>query len=97
MAKCAANYGPLTPITFLERTAALYPERTSIIYGDLQWTWAQTFDRCRRLASKVSQLVDVGQTVSSLLFFFPFSQILHLGFHSSNQISLIVVRISKRL
>jgi len=66
MAKCAANYGPLTPITFLERTAALYPERTSIIYGDLQWTWAQTFDRCRRLASKISQLVDVGQTVSVL-------------------------------
>lgn len=66
MAKCAANYGPLTPITFLERTAALYPERTSIIYGDLQWTWAQTFDRCRRLASQVSQLVDVGQTVSVL-------------------------------
>lgn len=64
--KCAANYAPLTPLTFLERTAALYPDRTSIIYGELRWTWAQTMERCRRLASKILQLVSVGQTVSVL-------------------------------
>lgn len=63
MAKYAANYAPLTPIMFLERTAGLHPNRTSIIYGDLRFTWTQTMARCRRLASQISQLVSVGQTV----------------------------------
>lgn len=64
--KCAANYAPLTPILFLERSASVYPERTSIIYGDLRFTWKQTMERCRCLASKVAQLVSAGQTVSVL-------------------------------
>jgi hypothetical protein len=64
MPKYAANYAPLTPITFLERTAAVFGDRTSIIYGDLRFTWAQTMERCRRLASQVSQLVSIGQTVN---------------------------------
>lgn len=63
MPKYAANYVPLTPITFLERTAAVFGDRTSIIYGDLRFTWAQTMERCRRLASQISQLVSTGQTV----------------------------------
>lgn len=66
MAKYAANYAPLTPIMFLERTAGLHPNRTSIVYGELRFTWAQTMARCRRLASQISQLVSVGQTVSIL-------------------------------
>lgn len=65
--KCAANYAPLTPILFLERSASVYPERTSIIYGDLRFTWKQTMERCRCLASKVAQLVSAGQTVTDPL------------------------------
>lgn len=63
MPKYAANYAPFTPITYLERTSALYPDRTSIVYGDLRFTWAQTMARCRRLASQIARLVAAGQTV----------------------------------
>jgi fatty-acyl-CoA synthase len=46
-----ANYTPLTPLTFLERAAYVYPERPSVIYGSQRFTWRETYARCRRLAS----------------------------------------------
>lgn len=49
--KVAANYTPLTPLGFLERAAFVYGARTSVIYGDVHYTWAQTYERCRRMAS----------------------------------------------
>jgi acyl-CoA synthetase (AMP-forming)/AMP-acid ligase II len=50
--KVAANYAPLTPLGFLERAAFVYGARTSVIYGDsVRYTWAQTYERCRRMAS----------------------------------------------
>ncbi len=52
--KNAANYVPLSPLSFLERTAAVYPTRTSVIEGDRQYTWEQTRDRCHRLASALA-------------------------------------------
>lgn len=63
MPKCKANYGPLTPITYLVWAASVYGDRTSIIYGDIKFTWAQTLERCRRLACKISQLAAIGDTV----------------------------------
>ncbi|CAN5965952.1 unnamed protein product [Sphagnum jensenii] len=63
-AKCAANYTALTPLSFIERTASVYGERDAVIYGDIRFTWTQTFERCRRLASAVSKLAAVGDTVS---------------------------------
>ncbi len=62
-AKCAANYTALTPLSFIERTASVYGERDAVIYGDIRFTWTQTFERCRRLASAVSKLAAVGDTV----------------------------------
>lgn len=60
-----ANYAALTPISFLERTAAIYPNRIATIHGDTQRTWAQTYQRCLRLASALSKRgVGVGDTVS---------------------------------
>ncbi|XP_031474895.1 trans-cinnamate:CoA ligase, peroxisomal-like [Nymphaea colorata] len=56
LAKCPANYVPLTPTTFLQRAASVYAERTSIIYGGLSFTWKQTYERCRRLASSLRSL-----------------------------------------
>jgi len=47
----AANYAPLTPLTFLERAAYVYPDRLSVVHGDERYTWKQTYARCRRLAS----------------------------------------------
>ena len=63
MPKCEANHGPLTPITYLVWAASVYGDRTSIIYGDIKFTWAETLERCRRLACKISQLAAVGDTV----------------------------------
>ena len=60
-----ANYAALTPIGFLERSAAVYPERTSIVHGNRRHTWAETFARCRRLASSLAARgIGRGDTVS---------------------------------
>jgi fatty-acyl-CoA synthase len=60
-----ANYAALTPLGFLARTAGVYPERTSVIHGDIHYTWAQTYARCRRLASALAKRgVGKGDTVS---------------------------------
>ena len=53
--KTVANYTPLSPITFLTRTAFVHPQRTSIIHGERHWTWAETYIRCCRLASALSK------------------------------------------
>src|SRR6476620_4418130 len=50
-----ANYTPLTPLTFLERAAYVYPERTSVIHGTQRFTWRETYARCRRLASALAK------------------------------------------
>ncbi|GAU12440.1 hypothetical protein TSUD_229740 [Trifolium subterraneum] len=54
--QCTANYVPLTPISFLERSAIVYRDNISIIYNDVTFTWSQTHQRCIRLASSISQL-----------------------------------------
>ena len=53
--KNAANYSPLSPMTFIERAASVYPERTAQIYGDIRYSWAETYSRCRRFASALQQ------------------------------------------
>ena len=60
-----ANYAPLSPISFLKRTAAVFPGRVAIIHGDLRQTWGETASRCRRLASALERAgVARGQTVA---------------------------------
>ena len=61
----AANFAPLTPLSFLQRCATVYPERTSIIHGEKTFTWSQTYARCRRLASALARIgIGKGDTVS---------------------------------
>ncbi|KAL6660263.1 hypothetical protein ACP70R_002385 [Stipagrostis hirtigluma subsp. patula] len=43
---CAANYVPLTPVSFLERAALVYGERTAVVSGDKRYTWRETRERC---------------------------------------------------
>lgn len=63
-----ANYQPLTPLTFLERAAAVFPERSAIIYGDLHINYADFYRRCRQLASALqSRGIGRGDTVSVML------------------------------
>jgi fatty-acyl-CoA synthase len=62
-----ANYTPLSPLSFLKRSARVYPNYTSIVHGDRRYTWAQTHERCRRLGSALSaQGIGRGDTVSVL-------------------------------
>ena len=50
-----ANYAPLTPLTFLERAAYVYPDRLSVVHGTERYTWRETYARCRRLASALAR------------------------------------------
>ncbi len=62
-----ANYTPLSPITFLTRTAFVHPQRTSVIHGNRHWTWDETYKRCCKLASALSKRgIGKGDTVSIL-------------------------------
>jgi fatty-acyl-CoA synthase len=66
--KNAANYAPLTPLSFLERAAYVYPDRTSVIHGAERYTWAETYARCRRLASALAKRgIGAGDTVAAML------------------------------
>ncbi|KAK1653333.1 hypothetical protein QYE76_071138 [Lolium multiflorum] len=51
--KRPANYVPLSPVTFLPRANAVYGDRTSVVYSRVRFTWRQTHERCRRLASSL--------------------------------------------
>ncbi|HEX3989865.1 MAG TPA: AMP-binding protein, partial [Acetobacteraceae bacterium] len=68
LAKNQANFAPLTPLTFLERAAYVYPDRLSVVHGTQSFTWAQTYARCRRLASALTRIgVGKNDTVSVML------------------------------
>ena len=63
-----ANYQPLTPLSFLERAADVFPEFTAIIHGNLQRSYAEFYLRSKKLASALSQKgMTRGSTVSTLL------------------------------
>ena len=63
-----ANYVPLSPLSFIERSAYVYPDRISVIQGSRRYTWAETYARCRRLASALSRLgIGKNDTVAIML------------------------------
>lgn len=65
--KIQANYTALTPLWFLDRAAAVHPTRKSLIHGSLEYTWRQTYERCRRLASALAdRSIGPGSTVIAL-------------------------------
>ncbi|MEO0368903.1 MAG: acyl-CoA synthetase [Pseudomonadota bacterium] len=63
-----ANYQPLTPLTFLERAASVFPHHTAIIHGGSRLSYEQFYRRCRQLASaQAAQGIGRGDTVSVML------------------------------
>ncbi|MDC5350348.1 acyl-CoA synthetase [Acinetobacter baumannii] len=63
-----ANFVALSPLRYLERAAYIYPDQASIIHGNRQISWKQTYQRCRQFASQLQQLGIVkNDTVSVLL------------------------------
>ncbi len=60
-----ANYAPLSPLSFLPRAAAVFPERTAVVHGSQRRTWAEAYERCRRLASALAKRgLGKGDTVA---------------------------------
>ena len=60
-----ANFVPLSPLSFIERTAKVYPDRLSVIHGKRRYTWSQTYARTRQLASALKKLgIGKGDTVA---------------------------------
>jgi fatty-acyl-CoA synthase len=51
----SANYTPLSPLSFLPRAAAVYPEHPAVVHGPERTTWAEAYRRCRRLASALAR------------------------------------------
>src|SRR6187401_2643095 len=63
-----ANYQPLTPLGFLERAAAVFPNHTAIIHGTLRRSYREFYARARRLGSALAKRgIGRGDTVSALL------------------------------
>jgi fatty-acyl-CoA synthase len=78
--KNCANYVPLSPLSFLARSAAVYPNHTSAVYEGRSFTWAQTFDRCRRFASFLARRgIGRGDTVAAMLPNIPAMNELHFA------------------
>src|SRR5262245_47213564 len=60
-----ANYAPLTPLQFIERSASVYPDDVALIHGQRRQSWAETYQRCRRLASALEKVgIGLGDTVA---------------------------------
>ncbi|SIO44590.1 fatty-acyl-CoA synthase [Rhodovulum sp. ES.010] len=78
--KCAANYVPLTPLSFLHRAAQIWPEREAVVYGARRFTYAQYRDRVTRLASALAAMgVKPGDVVATLLPNVPAHAEAHFG------------------
>ena len=64
----AANFQPLTPLSFLARAAEVYPDQTAIIHGARSWTYREFYARARRLASALAKRgIKRGDTVAVVL------------------------------
>lgn len=63
-----ANFAPMSPLSFLERTAEVYPRRLAVVHGALRQDWATTYRRCRQLASALNRAgISKNDTVAVML------------------------------
>ena len=64
----SANHVAISPISFIERTALVFPNKPAIVHGALRQTWLETFTRCRQLASALQKAgIQAGDTVAVML------------------------------
>jgi len=78
--KNSANFTPLSPLTFIERAASVYPKHTALVYGNIRRNWSETYARCRRLASALSKRgIQNGDTVAVMLPNIPAMYEVHFG------------------
>jgi fatty-acyl-CoA synthase len=75
-----ANFVALSPLSFLRKAAAVYPNRPAVIHGQLRRTWAELYSRCRRLASALGQAgIGKNDTVAAMLANTPEMIEMHFG------------------
>ena len=78
--KNPANYTPLSPLSFLPKAAAVYPDRLAVIHGKRHYSWAALYLRARRLASALQKRgVRKGDTVAAMLANTPEMVEMHFG------------------
>ncbi|WP_417724639.1 AMP-binding protein [Salipiger sp.] len=78
--KCAANYTPLTPLSFLRRARQVYPDHPAVIYGPHRKTYAEYFERVSRLASALVRIgIRPGDVVATILPNIPAQAEAHFG------------------
>ncbi|KAB1213867.1 Acetate/butyrate--CoA ligase AAE7, peroxisomal [Morella rubra] len=78
--KNAANYTALTPLWFLDRAALVHPARASVVHGARRYTWRDTYERCRRLASALTNhSIGLGKTVAIIAPNTPATYEAHFG------------------
>ena len=66
--KTVANHVPLSPLTFIERSASIYPDYPAVVHGSTRRSWSETWSRCRQLASALEKRgIQPGQTVAAML------------------------------
>ena len=83
----AANHVPLTPLSFIRRTAAVFPDRPAYVHGALSRTWSEYFARCRRLCSALQRRGYVkGDTVSIMCSNIPAFLEAHYGVPASGAV-----------
>jgi fatty-acyl-CoA synthase len=63
-----ANHVPLSPLSFIERAAEVYPERLAVVHGELRRNWSELYQRCRQLACALNNHgIGRGDTVAVML------------------------------
>jgi len=63
--KNSANFVPLSPLSFISRVKDIYPNYESLVYGNRNYTWFQTYNRCTKFASALTKKgISKGNTVS---------------------------------
>ena len=87
--KNPANHAPLTPLSFIERAAYVYPKRISVVHGARRYTWEETYARSRRLASALAKRgIGVGDAVAVMLANTPEMYECHFGVPMSGGVLL---------
>lgn len=80
LGKNAANFTPLTPLSFIERTARVFPDHKAVIHGEIQRSWVETYQRCIELASALNNKgIGKGDTVAMMLPNVPAALEAHFG------------------
>ncbi len=80
LSSCPANHSPLTPLTFLRRSAHTHPASPSVVHGKRRFTWKETLERCTALASGLRRRgIKPGDVVSAMMTNIPEMYEAHFG------------------